>query len=165
MLYNELEKDSVIKDWLASVSQKKGTRRLYTFAMQYYSEFLGMTPEQLLFEAEADIKNGVLPRLSRLKRHLLDYKEHLQSQDFAPLTIKSRLTGVYSFYKKNDILLPSLPRNESRPRPLQKNNEIPTKEDIQTALVHRFLINSILDCNSTRHFIHFFHFISPRKKN
>jgi hypothetical protein len=32
-------------------------------------------------------------------------------------------------------------------------------------LVHRFLINSILDCNSTRHFIPFFHFISPRKKN
>ena len=30
-------------------------------------------------------------------------------------------------------------------------------------LVHRFLINSILDCDSTRHFIPFFHFISPRK--
>jgi hypothetical protein len=33
------------------------------------------------------------------------------------------------------------------------------------SVVHRFLINSILDCNSTRHFIPFFHFISPRKKN
>jgi carbamoyltransferase len=30
-------------------------------------------------------------------------------------------------------------------------------------LVHRFLNKSILDCDSTRHFIHFFHFISPRK--
>jgi hypothetical protein len=30
-------------------------------------------------------------------------------------------------------------------------------------LVYRFLINSILDCDSTRHFIPFFHFISPRK--
>jgi MFS family permease len=36
---------------------------------------------------------------------------------------------------------------------------------IASVLVHRFLINSILDCNSTRHFIPFFHFISPRKKN
>jgi PAS domain S-box-containing protein len=32
-----------------------------------------------------------------------------------------------------------------------------------SVLVHRFLINSFLDCDSTRHFIHFFHFISPRK--
>jgi hypothetical protein len=30
-------------------------------------------------------------------------------------------------------------------------------------LVHRFLINSVLDCDSTRHFINFFHFISPCK--
>jgi len=35
--------------------------------------------------------------------------------------------------------------------------------DYDTSLVHRFLINSFLDCDSTRHFIHFFHFISPRK--
>lgn len=89
MLYKELEKDPVIKDWLASVSRKPGTRRLYTFAMQYYTEYLGMAPEELLLEAEADIRNGVLPRQSRLKRHLLDFKEHLQSQDLAPLTIKN----------------------------------------------------------------------------
>ena len=106
------EKDPVIKDWLASVSRKPGTRRLYTFALQYYTEFLGMTPEELLLEAEADIKNGVLPRQSKLKRHLIDFKEHLQSQDLAPLTIKNRMTGVYSFYKKNDIVLPSLPNND-----------------------------------------------------
>lgn len=42
-----------------------------------------------------------------------------------------------------------------------EGNEI-TENKVQE-LVHRFLINSILDCDSTRHFIHFFHFISPRK--
>jgi len=36
---------------------------------------------------------------------------------------------------------------------------------LRSKLVHRFLINSRLDCNSTRHFIPFFHFISPRKRN
>ncbi len=136
MLYKELGKDSVVKDWLASVSRKSGTRRLYIFALQYYTEFLQMTPEEILLEAEKDIRNGVLPRQSRLKRHLLDYKEHLQNQDLAPLTIKNRMTGVYSFYKKNDITLPSLPNNETKPRPLLKHKEIPTKEDIQTVLKH-----------------------------
>jgi len=104
--------------------------------MQYYTEFLGMTPEQLLLEAEADILNGVLPRLSKIKRHLIDYKEHLHKQNLAPLTIKSRMTGVYSFYKMNDITLPSLPRNESRPRPLKQHKDIPTKEDLQVVLSH-----------------------------
>ena len=136
MLYKELENDPVIKDWLASVSRKPGTRRLYTFALQYYTEFLGMTPEELLLEAEADIKNGVLPRQSKLKCHLIDFKEHLQSQDLAPLTIKNRMTGVYSFYKKNDIVLPSLPNNETKPKPLLKHKDIPTKEDIQIVLKH-----------------------------
>jgi integrase len=104
--------------------------------MQYYTEFVGMTPEELLLEAEKDIKDGVLPRQSKLKRHLLDFKEHLQSQDLAPLTIKNRMTGVYSFYKKNDITLPSLPNNETKPKPLLKHKDIPTKEDIQTVLRH-----------------------------
>jgi orotate phosphoribosyltransferase len=45
------------------------------------------------------------------------------------------------------------------------NSGIPLASLMAYELVHRFLINSILDCNSTRHFIPFFHFISPRKKN
>lgn len=75
-----------------------------------------MTPEEILLEAENDIQKGVLPRMSKLKRRLIDYKEHLRKQDLAPLTIKTRMTGIYSFYKKNDIVLPSLPKNESKPR-------------------------------------------------
>src|SRR5664279_324892 len=100
MLYKDLEKDSIIKDWLNSISNKEGTRRLYIFAMQYYTEFLKMTPEEILTEAEQDVMDRVLPRLSKMRRHLLDYKEHLQNQDIAPLTVKSRMTGVYGFYKK-----------------------------------------------------------------
>lgn len=136
MIYKELENDQTIKDWLNSTSQKKGTRNLYIFAMQYYTEFLSMTPDEILDEAEQEVIDRVSPRKSRMKRHLLDYKDHLQKQGFAPLTIKSRLTGVYSFYKKNDITLPSMPRNESRAQPLKQHKDIPTKEDIQTILKH-----------------------------
>lgn len=136
MLYKDLEKDSIIKDWLNSISNKEGTRRLYIFAMQYYTEFLKMTPEEILTEAEQDVMDRVLPRLSKMRRHLLDYKEHLQNQDIAPLTVKSRMTGVYGFYKKHDIPLPSMPRNECKARPLKQHRDIPTKEDIQTVLKH-----------------------------
>jgi hypothetical protein len=60
-----------------------------------------MTPEELSLEAEKDIKDGVLPWQSKLKRHLLDFKEHLLNQELAPLTIKSRMTGVYACFWKN----------------------------------------------------------------
>jgi integrase len=136
MLYPELENDQVIKDWLTSVSNREGTHRLYIFALQYYTEFTGMTPEELLREAEADIKNGVLLRQSRLRRHLYDYKEYLNKQDIAPLTRKSRMANVLSFYKKNDIPLPSMPRNATKPVPLLQHKDIPTKEDIREILNH-----------------------------
>jgi integrase len=136
MLYKDLEQDYIIRDWLSSTSQSPGTHRLYVFAMQYYTEFLRMTPEELLTEAEQDIQNGVLPRNRKIKRHLLDFKDYLKKQGLAPLTIKSRMTGVYSFYKNNDIDLPSMPRNETKARPLLQHKEIPTKEDIQLVLKH-----------------------------
>jgi ATP-binding cassette subfamily B protein len=46
-----------------------------------------------------------------------------------------------------------------------RDSQVIVLDEPTSSLVHRFLINSILDCNSTRHFIPFFHFISPRKKN
>lgn len=136
MLYKKLEKDPTIKDWLASISQKPLTHRSYVFAMQYYTEFLGMTPEELILEAEKDLKDGLLPRQWKLRRHLLDYREHLQKQGAAPLTIKGRMSGIYSFYLTYDITLPKLPRNEKRAKPLKQYMDIPTKEDLQLILHH-----------------------------
>jgi integrase len=136
MLYKDLSEDHTIKEWLNSITQKKLTHRLYTFAMQYYTEFLGMTPEELLTEAETEIQAGVLPRQRKIKKHLLAYREHLQMQGFAPLTVKSRMTGVYSFYRSFDIELPTMPRNEKKAKPLQQHKEIPTKEDLQAILKH-----------------------------
>jgi integrase len=95
-----------------------------------------MTPDEILTEAEQEIADGVLPRRRKIKRHLLDFKEHLQQQNLTPLTIKSRMTGIYSIYKKNDIELPSMPRNETKARPLQQHKDIPTKEDLQIVLKH-----------------------------
>jgi integrase len=42
------------------------------------------------------------------------------------------MTGVISFYKTNAIELPTLPKMKTRP--LEKHNDIPTKEDIQQVL-------------------------------
>jgi hypothetical protein len=48
------------------------------------------------------------------------------------MTIKNHMTGVKSFYKSNYIELPFLPKTKFKP--LEKNKDIPTKEDIQEVL-------------------------------
>ncbi|WP_440951483.1 tyrosine-type recombinase/integrase [Methanococcoides sp. FTZ1] len=50
------------------------------------------------------------------------------------MTIKGYLTGAKSFYRCFDIDLPNLPRNTSKPRPLKKHSEIPTKDELREVL-------------------------------
>jgi hypothetical protein len=55
-------------------------------------------------------------RQRQLKWHLIDFRQHLQNEGKAPLTFKSRLTGVKSFFETNDIEIPKLPRvGKARP--------------------------------------------------
>lgn len=132
----DLEKDSLILEWLSVINPKPLTRRTYTFAMQYYTEYTAMSPEDLLLEAETEIKDGILPRQRQLQRRLIDYREYLQQQGIAPLTVKNRMTGVLSFYKSFDIEVPTLPKSGMKAKPLQQHKEIPTKEDLQTVIKH-----------------------------
>jgi integrase len=101
--------------------------------MQDFTEYTGKDPDTLLEDAENDIKAGKLMRQRQLKRHLIGFRQYLQDEGKAPLTIKSRLTGVKSFFETFDIEIPKLPR-VGKAKPLEKNNDIPTKEDLQDVL-------------------------------
>jgi site-specific recombinase XerD len=101
--------------------------------MQDFTEYTEKNPETLLEEAENEIIAGKLMRHRQLKRHLIGFRQHLKDEGKAPLTIKSRLTGVKSFFETNDIEIPKLPR-VGKAKPLEKNKEIPTKEDLQDVL-------------------------------
>jgi integrase len=136
MLYKYLLEETIIKNWLASTSRRPQTRRLYGYSMQYYTEFLKMTPEEILAEAEDEMDRRVKPRNSKLLVHLNEFRENLEKQGYAPLTIKSRMTAVYSFYTTNDIQLPKLPRNEMKAKPLKEHMAIPEKENLQAILRH-----------------------------
>jgi integrase len=135
MLFNDLCKNDKVTNWLIEVSEDEGTRRLYTYHLQYYTEFLHMTPEEIINEAESEIVARVKTRESKLNRHLTLYKEHMR-KNFAPKTVKSRMTAVRSFYQYHDIPLPPKIKKEKRAKPLKENQEEPTKEDLQEVLRH-----------------------------
>src|SRR5665811_1850158 len=54
---------------------------------------------------------GKLMRERTIWIYFPKFRESLEAQELAPLTIKSRMTGVCSFYKSNNIELPVLPKS------------------------------------------------------
>lgn len=123
--------DKYIKDWLSGIGAKSKTKSTYIDCIRSYTEFLRKAPEQIILESEADIKSGKLMRERVIFDDLRDYREYLENQDLAPLTIKQRLTGVRSFFNFYNIQLPVLPRSATNAVSLLENREIPKKEDIQ----------------------------------
>jgi hypothetical protein len=43
-----------------SINSAPNTEKMYLQAMQFFSEWAGKTPNELLIEAESEIKNGIL---------------------------------------------------------------------------------------------------------
>jgi integrase len=130
----ELKENVEIKKWFSGINASDNTKQSYLQAMQAYTDKTGKTPEQLILEAEAEVRAGKLMRERTIFTYLPEFRELLEKKELAPLTIKNRMTGICSFYKYYNIDLPVLPKNMNRARPQKKRRDIPTKEDIQAIL-------------------------------
>ncbi|MHB8102220.1 MAG: tyrosine-type recombinase/integrase [Methanosarcina sp.] len=102
--------------------------------MQEYTNFTGMCPEELIEEAEEETDARVKPRKQKIKVHITGFREYLENKGIAPLSVENRITGVRSFYKANDIVIPELQRRESTAAVLEAHKKIPNKEDIRKVL-------------------------------
>lgn len=58
MKATELKEDKAVKDWLAGRTASEETRNSYVQSMQWYNDFAGKSPEELLLEAEKEIKDA-----------------------------------------------------------------------------------------------------------
>ncbi len=94
----------------------------------------GKTPEELIEEAEDEIKSGLMMRRRSIKRYLISFKKHLQDSGMSEYTVKNRLGGVKSFYQFYDIEIPKMKRGGSRPHTKIENLRVPSKEDMQDIL-------------------------------
>lgn len=130
----ELRHDHIINDWLDNINAAKNTERNYLQAMRQYTDFTELTPERLLTEAEEEIKAGVLMRQRKIKSYIVGFRKYLQQNGIADGTIKTRLTGVRSFYESFDIELPKVQGERKKARRIEENQTVPTKEDLQECL-------------------------------
>lgn len=121
----------MITEWLTTLNPKPHTARNYLLAMQIYTDYLNKSPEELLTEAENE--STLLMRRRHIKAYLIIFRKHLQDTR-APTTVKGYLTGVLSFYSLFDIELPKLPRLDRKSLTLEKNNKVPSKDDLREVL-------------------------------
>jgi integrase len=129
--------DTLVQEWMAGIDAAKSTHDNYTHGLRLYCDFTGLTPTELLEEAEAEIMGGVLMRKRKIKGYLINFRQKLKERSLAPKTIANIMTGVNSFYRYNDVDLPNLNnRKQFSPKPLKKNSLWIKKEDIQAILTH-----------------------------
>lgn len=130
MKLSQIKADETVIEWLDSINAQPSTRKNFAPAMVLYTEFLNMTPEELLDEAEQEMSLPIRKR--KLKKHVIAFRVYLQGMGVSENTIRSRLTAVKSFYSANEITIPKI--KFEKPKTIKTNDQIPTKEDLQDCL-------------------------------
>ena len=108
------------------------TKRNYVHAINAYCAFLSKSSDQLITEAEDEIKAGLLMRRRSVSTSIPNFKQQLKNKNLAPNTIRGYVMAIKSFYSYYDIQFPKQRKLESTV--LESNIEIPSKSGIQKIL-------------------------------
>ncbi|MCO5382607.1 MAG: tyrosine-type recombinase/integrase [Methanosarcina barkeri] len=127
-----LKQDFTVQQWLEIVNIRENTINSYLLGMQAYTEFTNKNPEQLLNEADKEQDDNIKVRNRAVNKYLYGFRNHLQQQGLAPLTIKNYINGAKSFYRAFDIEFKSVKQEGVTVK--QENRKIPTIEDIRDVL-------------------------------
>lgn len=138
---DDILNDYMIEEWFDTQQYSDITQHRYAHCIQKYIGFTGKSPEELIAEAEEDIRQGLLPRERRIKRHMVKYRKSLDG--LAPKTVNLHMTVIKSFYKNYDIDIPNMGKTK-RAAGLEDHKDVPGKEVIRTMLQHASLRNKAI---------------------
>jgi integrase len=124
--------DTIVRRWFQQISAKENTRKNYLSAINKFCSFTGKTPKQLLTEADDEERDGVKMRDRNVKMYILDFKDHLDEQGLAEVTVRNTVTPILSFYRTNDVILPDIKLKKASP--LHRHRAFPTKEELREVL-------------------------------
>lgn len=131
----KLKKDESVIYWFDKIDAKENTQRNYLLAIQYYSDYLNKSPQQILDDAFNEIRAGKLMGERSIGKRITAFRKHLiDNHGMQPNTVRVNLNGICSFYEAYDIDLPNLKKIMKKVKPLLENQPVPEKEDIQAAL-------------------------------
>lgn len=131
-----MENIEILNDFVKSRNLNKSTKRSYQSSFKCFTEFTGMTLQELLDEAEAEEVAGIRWKDRKLKRRLVDYRNFL-FENFLENTAKTYFGHVKTLYNHYEIEIHILPplntKNTNKSVPLSYR-DLPTKDIISKAI-------------------------------
>jgi integrase len=127
------EEKKKVDEWLEELNPSQLTRCNYVWSLDAYCKSTGMMAEQLIEEADSDVRTGVLPRDRVIKKRLIAFRTELIDRGIASTTVLNYMAGPISFYRIFGHEVPRLgKRGTARPKP--EHIDSPVKDDIREAL-------------------------------
>ncbi|MDX9694000.1 MAG: site-specific integrase [Methanothermobacter sp.] len=122
----------IFETWMLRQGLERSTFKTYLQCLKKYCEVTGMTPAELITEAEEEEESGIRMRNRRINLHLLKFRKALEEEGKAPSTIKLYYYAIRSFYDAMDITLPKI-RHPSGDICLEQNyGKLITREELRT---------------------------------
>jgi len=94
----QLEEYIEVQTWLKNIG--KSSLNVYISALRRYCNWCGRNPKQLILDRDHEVKCNDPINRNNTRDLLLDFRQHLEKQGYAPKTINSIDGAVRSFYTK-----------------------------------------------------------------
>jgi len=94
--------------WVLRKNLEDSTIKYYIEFLKYYCNLVGLTPDELVMEADLEEEKGIKLRDRKLNFYFLKMKNQLKKEDKAEGTINLYIYAVKSFYDSMDIQIPPI---------------------------------------------------------
>jgi integrase len=126
--------DKLFQEFIYGRKLKQSTQDVYGIKLTAYSELIGMTPSELIQEAEEEEDDGIRLRKRKIKTYFQRYHEWLTEQDYSKEHIRLAMGVIRTFYNEYDIILPKRRIKSSFDGLVSDKGKLPTIDDIRQAL-------------------------------
>jgi integrase len=127
--FTKISNDGKIIQWLEDFSE--GTQIQYIRRMWLFCECSGKTPSELITEANAETRAGLLLNERKNLEYMSRFKAELKRRNYSPKANASAVAAVKSFYNSNDIQLSRRIGKIKKATSLRENRNFLKKEDIK----------------------------------
>ncbi len=92
--------------WVLKKDLEDSTLKTYLICLRKYCTIIGLSPNELIEEADLEEENGIKLRDRKINLNLFKFKKQLQKNGISEGTISLHLFAIKSFYDALDIQIP-----------------------------------------------------------
>jgi integrase len=128
-----IDEDPRIQEFLCNRTLAKGTARRYLITLQHYCNATGLTPTELIDQAENEEDLRLRMRERSIKKHFQTFKQYIEDRGFSPLNVSTSFAVIRTWYNDFEIQIPRFKISHKNVRKETIEN-LPNKDNIKHAL-------------------------------